>query len=106
MTCGAFDIAFAETGALHQTHGLETNIGDVALIARRRFKPVARATELNLGQMIEGTRIDRRSVTAGMLLRPRVATDTLHAGGQVSQVLAADGCVAIEAGAGIGFRQD
>ena len=80
MTGGAFDIALDEAGALHQAQGLKTNIGDVVLIVRRRCKAVALAAQLNLGQMVERSRIHGRSVTLGMLFRPRVATDTLNAG--------------------------
>jgi hypothetical protein len=106
MACGAFDIALPETGALHEAQGLETDIGDVVLIARRRFKPVACAAQLNLSQVVKRTRIDRCSVTAGVLFGPRVAADTLNAGSQSGQVLAYGGCMAVEAGAGVGVRQD
>lgn len=41
MTRGACNIAFQETGALHEAQRLETHIGDVALIAGRRLQPVA-----------------------------------------------------------------
>jgi hypothetical protein len=106
MTGSAFDFAFQVAGTHHQAEGLETDTGDIALVTWRRLQPVAFATELNLGHMVKRTRINGHSVAASVLFGPRVATNTLNAGGQPSQVLAYGGGMTIEASAGISIRLD
>jgi len=52
VTCGALDITFQETGALHQAQRLATDVGNVVRLARRRFKPVARAASNGDQQLV------------------------------------------------------